>query len=320
MNAMLEPPRLSHNLGPTTRYRVGPHRDHGRLRHVSLEAAVVADFLNETGHVDLQNLQYVPFMRYMLAEALEACAGAGFSSTLNEIARDRATGGFTLNIEGVSDRNDDYVRFGTAISHLLGSSNHDSMSGTYFARFVVKDTDSSDSYLRQAYRLFTLHTDGTFVSEATDWLLMMKFDEANAIGGESRFLHIDDWDERSRFLNHPLGRHPFHYKAPGSKHVDEDVERPVFFDSPFGLAMSFIDQFVQPRSREEAVYLHDLSASMEASPGTREVPLPVGELVVLNNYFWLHGRAPFQKNPGLRRELMRQRGTFLVAADRRGLR
>ena len=74
--------------------------------------------------------------------------------------------------------------------------------------------------------------------------------------------------------------------------------------------MSFIDQFVQPRSREEAVYLHDLSASMEASLGTREVPLLIGELVVLNNYFWLHGRAPFQKNPELRRELMRQRGTF----------
>jgi protein CsiD len=274
---------------------------------------VVADFLHRVGHIDIQNLQYVPFMRYMLGEALEACAGAGFSITLDEIAFDRATGGFTLNMGGVSDRTDDYVRFGTAVSHLLGSSNHDAMSGTYFARFFVKDTDSSDSYLRQAYRPLTLHTDGTFVSEATEWLLMMKFGEANAIGGESRFLHIDDWDERSRFLDHPLGRHPFHYKAPGSKNVDEDVKRPVFFDSPFGLAMSFIDQFVQPCSRAEAVYLHDVSASMEASPGTHEVPLSIGELVVLNNYFWLHGRAPFQKNSGLRRELMRQRGTFFAA-------
>jgi protein CsiD len=106
-------------------------------------------------------------------------------------------------------------------------------------------------------------------------------------------------------------------KAPGSKNVDDDVERPVFFDSPFGLAVSFIDQFVQPRSREEAVYLHDLSASMEASLGTREVPLALSELVVLNNYFWLHGRAPFQKNPELQRELMRQRGTFCAAADHR---
>ena len=314
MQALLEHPRRSQNRGSAPRYRVRPHGYHPRLRHVSLEAAVVADFLHRVGHVDIQNLQYVPFMRYMLGEALEACAGAGFSITLNEIARDRATGGFTLNMGGVSDRTDDYVRFGTAVSHLLGSSNHDAMSGTYFARFFVRDTDSSDSYLRQAYRPLTLHTDGTFVSEATEWLLMMKFGEANAIGGESRFLHIDDWDERSRFLDHPLGRHPFHYKAPGSKNVDEDVKRPVFFDSPFGLAMSFIDQFVQPCSRAEAVYLHDLSASMEASPGVHEVPLSIGELVVLNNYFWLHGRAPFQKNSELRRELMRQRGTFFAAS------
>ncbi|HEX4675652.1 MAG TPA: carbon starvation induced protein CsiD, partial [Steroidobacteraceae bacterium] len=60
--------------------------------------------------------------------------------------------------------------------------------------------------------------------------------------------------------------------------------------------------------------LHDLSASMEASPGVHEVPLSIGELVVLNNYFWLHGRAPFQKNSELRRELMRQRGTFFAAS------
>lgn len=177
----------------------------------------------------------------------------------------------------------------------------------------MKDTDSSDSYLRQAYRPLTLHSDGTCVGQETGWLLMMKFDEANAVGGESRFLHIDDWDERSRFPAHPLGRHPFHYKEAASKNVDDNIQRPVFFESPFGLAMSSIDQFVQPCSREEAVYLHDLSAPLEASPGTREVPLSIAELVVLNNYFWLHRRAPFQKEPELRRELMLQRRTFCAA-------
>jgi glutarate dioxygenase len=44
-------------------YHVQPHGHHPRLRHVSLEAAVVADFLHRVGHVDIQNLQYVPFMR-----------------------------------------------------------------------------------------------------------------------------------------------------------------------------------------------------------------------------------------------------------------
>ena len=40
-----------------------------------------------------------------------------------------------------------------------------------------------------------LHTDGTFVDEPTDWLLMMKMIEQNARGGESRLLHLDDWKE-----------------------------------------------------------------------------------------------------------------------------
>jgi len=31
---------------------------------------------------------------------------------------------------------------------------------------------------------------------------------------------------------------------------------------------------------------------------------------VLNNYFYLHGRAPFQKSESLHRELMRIRGLF----------
>lgn len=46
------------------------------------------------------------------------------------------------------------------------------------------------------------------------------------------------------------------------------------------------------------------------SPGTRTVSLPAGDLVVLNNYFYVHDRAPFERNEQLRRELMRQRGTF----------
>ena len=141
-----------------------------------------------------------------------------------------------------------------------------------------------------------MHTDGTFVDEATEWLLMMKFAEENAVGGESRFLHIDDWQERGTFLDDLLSAQPFLYKAPGSKNVNACVERPVFFQSQFGLAISFIDQFAQPRNRGEARYLHALSTSMETSPATREVPLPVGDLVVLNNYFWLHGRAALEKN------------------------
>lgn len=227
---------------------VSQHPVHARLRHLTLNKDRVADFFADVADVSAQNLEYVPFMRFMVADRLARHLGQDFQDTIRSITADRNTGGFTLGLEGASDDYVDYIKFGTAIGHLLGPGNHDAMSGTYYARFVVKDTDSSDSYLRQAYRLFTMHTDGTFVDEATDWLLMMKFAEENAIGGESRLLHIDDWAERDSFVVHPLGKHPFTYKAPGSKNVETSVERPTFFENKYGLGISFIDQFAQPQT------------------------------------------------------------------------
>ena len=69
------------------------------------------------------------------------------------------------------------VKLSTAISHLIGKPNHDSMTGKYYARFYVKHHDNSDSYLRKAYINMDLHTDGTYVKEKTDWLLMTKLEE-----------------------------------------------------------------------------------------------------------------------------------------------
>lgn len=298
---------------PASSFSIERHPVHDRLHHLKLDPSLVRSFLDDVRDVNVQNLEYVPFMRFSLAKTLDDTFGGQLGSTIRAIVNDRRTGGFTLGVEGATSDDAEYVKFGTAIGHLLGPGNHDSMSGTYYARFLVKDTDSSDSYLRQAYRLFTLHTDGTFVDEATDWLLMMKFAEDNATGGESRLLHIDDWAERETFLNHELGRHLLTYKAPGSKNVQTSVERPTFFENEYGLCISFIDQFAQPQTIDQAIYLRDLSASMENSPSTKEIPLPTGDLVVLNNYFWLHGRAAFQKHPQLHRELMRQRG--MIAAQ-----
>ena len=39
-----------------------------------------------------------------------------------------------------------------------------------------------------------LHTDGTYVKEVTDWLLMAKINEQNVEGGETAMLHLDDWE------------------------------------------------------------------------------------------------------------------------------
>jgi len=291
-------------------YKITTHPEHERLYHIQLEDALVAEFFQATIDAIPQRLQYVPYMRLLMAHKLRALAGEGFVGALRGIVNDRESGGFTIGVQNQTDNPDDFVRFGTAIAHLIGIPNLDAMTGTFYARFTVKDTDNSDSYLRQAYRLFTLHTDGTFVDEPTDWLLMMKMQEQHAKGGESRILHLDDWEELEKFSRHPLATYKMTYKSPPSKNVEQIIQRQTFYTRNNKPCICFIDQFAHPETMEQAVYLSEMSQSLENSPATKAMPLPIGDLIVLNNHFWMHGRAAFEKNPELFRELMRQRGVF----------
>lgn len=307
MNAVQEKMKY---VQKTDKYEIMPHPKQKRLYHIQLENSVIEEFLAKTKDVNPQVLEYMPYMRYVIAGYLNDLTGKTFAQNLNDILNDRESGGYTIGVQGLTESTDDYVKFGTAITHLVGVTNFDAMSGTFYARFIVKDTDNSDSYLRQAYRQFTLHTDGTFVSEPTDWLLMMKMAELNTVGGESRLLHLDDWEELGKFYNHPLADYEFLYKSPPSKNVQEIVRRKTFFNVNNKPCICYIDQFVNPDTIEQAKYLKDLSESMENSKSTFALSLPVGNLVMINNTFWLHGRAAFEKHPELHRELMRQRGYF----------
>lgn len=291
-------------------YSISLNPHHRRVYHIEVDKPILRAFFREFEAVNEQNLQYIPYMRFILAKKLHDLLGSSFQQILRGILHDRNSGGFTIGVQKQTENLTDYVKFGTAVSHLIGTPNFDSMTGTYYARFSVKDTDNSDSYLRQAYRIFTLHTDGTFVEEPTDWLLMMKMEEQNTVGGESRILHLDDWEELDQFANHPLGSYEFTYKSPPSKNVEQIVKRKTFFKINNKPCICFIDQFVQPETMDQSAYLHDLSQSMEDSQGTIALPLPVGDLIMLNNTFWLHGRAAFEMHPNLYRELMRQRGVF----------
>ncbi|WP_144461258.1 glutarate dioxygenase GlaH [Siminovitchia fortis] len=294
-------------------YEVKSHPQSDRLYHIEIDKEAIAKFLAavEEKNISVQVLEYTPYQRQIVASLLQDFVGEDLGEILRGIIHDRESGGFTLGLEGVTEDTDEFVIFGTAISHLVGMPNFDAMTGKYYARFTVKHTDNSDSFLRQAYRLFTLHTDGTFVDEPTDWLLMMKMVEENAVGGESRLLHLDDWKELDKFANNPLGKHKFTYIAPPSKNVQQTVDRATFFNVNDKPCICFIDQFVYPESIEQAKYLEDLSASLESDESVIELELPVGDLVVLNNLFWMHGRAAFEVNPDLNRELMRQRGRFV---------
>ena len=61
---------------------------------------------------------------------------------------------------------------------------------------------------------------------------------------------------------------------------------------------------------EQGLFLQKLSDTLEESKKKIIITLPVGNSIVANNYFWLHGRKPFKENKNLSRELLRIRGSF----------
>ena len=261
----------------------------------------------------ITSLEYKPFSRFTLAKSLDEVFENKLGKTLNQILNDRKTGTVIIKPEIDNKKFDKefLVKFSTGLAYLVGTPNFDSMTGKYYARFYVKHQDSSDSYLRKAYTNLDLHTDGTYVKEKTDWLIMTKMEEKNVSGGESVILHLDDWEHLDELTNDPTGFENFTWGSPKSKNVGYKVEHPVFSKDKNGnLIISYIDQFPEPKNMKQGLFLQKLSDCLEESKNKVISPLPVGSTIFSNNYFWLHGRRPFKEHTGLSRELLRIRGTF----------
>ena len=156
-----------------------------------------------------------------------------------------------------------------------------------------------------------LHTDGTYVKEKTDWLLMSKLEEENVQGGETYLLHLDDWEHLNDLFNDEIGKQNFIWGSPKSKNIEYKVEHPVFSEDQNGNPqISYIDQFPEPKNMDQGLFLQKLSDALEESNKKITFSLPVGSPIVANNYFWLHGRKPFKENKNLSRELLRIRGSL----------
>ncbi len=291
------------------------HDKSNRIIKISLDNDIIDKLIFPFNKFDLTALELKPFTRFTLAKSLDDLTDNKLSKLMNSIIRDRSTGCFIIGPKNITAKiNDTFlVKLSTAIAHLIGVPNHDAMAGKYYARFHVKHEDTSDSYLRKAYRNMDLHTDGTYVKDVTDWLIMTKIDEQNVEGGETTMLHLDDWEHCDDLYNDPVGRQNFVWGSPKSKNIDYKVEHPVFSPDKEGRpTISYIDQFPEPQNMDQGNFLQRLSDGLEESKNKIITKLPVGFSVIANNYFWLHGRKPFKENKELSRELLRIRGSFFV--------
>ena len=289
------------------------HKNSKRVKVIIIKESELDRLIFPFKKHTITSLEYKPFSRFTLAKSVNEVFEGKLSGSLVNILNDRKTGTVILEPEINNKKfdKDFFVKLSTGFAYLVGNPNFDSMSGKYYARFFVKHQDSSDSYLRKAYTNLDLHTDGTYVKEKTDWLIMTKMEEQGVSGGESVILHLDDWEHLNELSNNPIGQQNFTWGSPKSKNVDYKVEHPVFTKDKSGKPIiSYIDQFPEPKNMEQGLFLQKLSDCLEESKNKIEFPLPVGSTIFSNNYFWLHGRKPFKENTNLSRELLRIRGTF----------
>ena len=293
------------------------HKGSPRLQLLTIDNEVIDKFIKCIDHLDVQSIEYKPFLRFYIANCLNELTKNTLGLCLLDILKNRQTGAVLLQYENdkslVGEQFIDFnILLSTAVSHLIGLPNPDSMSGKFYARFSVKNEDNSDSYLRQAHRRMELHNDGTYVKEKTDWVIMQKILELNVEGGGSLLLHLDDWDELEKFHSHPVAKEDIQWGSPSSKNISYKTTHPIFIEEegeePI---MSFIDQFAEPANMNQGLYLYELGESLEKDSNTYNIKLSEGSMLIINNYFWLHGRDMFFANKDLHRELLRQRGVFI---------
>ncbi|WP_299495593.1 glutarate dioxygenase GlaH [uncultured Shewanella sp.] len=300
-------------LPDTQPFTLSEYRQSQRIQIITLNSEIVTSFIEQTTKWPVQAIEYTPYIRYLIADTLDNLCDNQLGYCLKNIITSRHKGAFLLQF-GSPDNlcDDDCIKLSTAISHLVGLPNFDAMSGKFYARFTINHTDNSDSYLRKAYHPLTLHNDGTYTDEKTDFVLIMKMAEQHAKGGQSTLLHIDDWHDLKHFYHHKIAKTPLKWQSPPSKGIPDSIFHPIFIeeDRQGKPQIAFIDQFVHPQNKEQAVFLYQLQTSLEQDKNKLSFSLPVGSILVINNHYWLHGREAFTPNPKLSRELLRQRGHF----------
>ena len=294
-------------------FTISEHKNSKRIQVIRLQESDLDKLIFPFKKHTITSLEYKPFSRFSLAKSLDELFENKLSNELVKILNNRKTGTVIVEPEINNKKfdKDFLVKLSTGLAYLIGNPNFDSMTDKYYARFHVKHQDSSDSYLRKAYTNLDLHTDGTYVKEKTDWLIMTKMEEQGVENGESVILHLDDWEHLDELSNNPVGQQDFVWGSPKSKNIEYKVEHPVFRKDKDGKStISYIDQFPEPKNMEQGLFLQRLSDCLEESKNKIEFPLHVGSTILSNNYFWLHGRKPFKENTNLSRELLRIRGNF----------
>ena len=106
-----------------------------RIINIKIEDEIIDKLLFPFKKFDITALEYKPFTRFTLAKSLDDTTGGKLGNFINSIIRDRDTGCFIIGPKNKSKKIDNHflIKLSTAVTHLLGNPNFDSMAGKYYA-------------------------------------------------------------------------------------------------------------------------------------------------------------------------------------------
>ena len=106
------------------------HKDSSRILNIQLDDEIVKKLIFPFNKFDLTALELKPFTRFTIAKSLDDLTNNKLSKLVNSIIRDRSTGCFIIGPKNISLKTNDkfLVKLATAVAHLIGVPNHDSMA------------------------------------------------------------------------------------------------------------------------------------------------------------------------------------------------
>jgi len=288
-----------------------------RIRYYEFSQDQTLDFLAACHDINIHDLHFMPYKRYLLSGHLLEAVGEDFQQSLNKCLRDYASGCAILAF-GQGLTQDDQIKISTAVSHLISEPAVQGPGGNYYGITKIVDDDNPKFKLMFPYEDFSLHTDGVFEDNPVDWLMMMKLREHQVSGGHSRLLHMADWeaydifhdDPGNQSLRHGLLEKDGRYNVFRKFSTMEPSHSAILYKRDSQRRVKFVDQYVIPRTINQARFIARFQLAIEQSRHVRNVALPPGSMIILNNHFWMHGRSKFERHPQLEREQLRQYGCF----------
>ncbi|WP_137136551.1 carbon starvation induced protein CsiD [Rhizobium sp. FKY42] len=263
------------------------------------------------------NRHAIPAERTRITAKLKKMLGAEAINFINKTLRDPDRGAISMKPFSGEVLNQAVLSaWITGLGYLVGTPRCDEKNDNlaYF------DISSDDPINFNPDAVLPLHTDGTYYNGNTDWIICGKVFDTSTVGGESLLLHVNDWADYSRFSSDEWSSREFVFRGPsaqdprkakfGNRGDNGALSLPMFYSQDGKNCVRMAFQWVHPRNDEEANRLCEIFDSLLDAQEDASFALDVGEIYLLDNKTWLHGRARYGTHQPVERRIIRSIGAY----------